>query len=101
LRIPGREGRRRKAYLRQGVLEVSCDALAVSLLVVQDEHLLRAELFREQGVSRALEVVRRDDTDVVPRSGRVVLVRLARCGSGTRVRQTDVRVRRADHADRA
>src|SRR5207248_8368301 len=50
LRIPGREAGRREADARQDVLEVACDALAVRLLVVEDVHLFRAELLREQGV---------------------------------------------------
>ena len=59
------------------VLVVRRDAEAVGLLVVEDEDLLAAELLREQRVGRALEVVGRDDADVVPLAGRVVLVGLA------------------------
>ena len=49
-------------------------------------------------VRRALDVVGRDDAGVVAGAGRVVLLRLARIPL---LRQADVRVRRADHRERA
>src|SRR5205807_852719 len=50
---------------------------------------------------RALDVVARDDADVVPDPGRVVLPWLARTGSESVRGQADRRVRRADHPERA
>src|SRR5262249_27588915 len=100
LRVPRREAGDWDPELRQRVLVVRGDAQAIGLLVVEDVDLLQAELLRVQRIRRALEVVRSDDTDVVALAARVVLVRLTGRGPRAGMRQTDVRVGRADHPDR-
>src|SRR5438552_3246431 len=99
LRVPALEAHDLEAELRSSLAVRRGDAEAVRLLVVENEDLLLVENGRrELRVGRSLEVVGGDDARVVPLPRRVVLVRLARIPL---LRQSGIRVRRADHPDGA
>ena len=70
-------GHHREPDLLGGGLEDVGDALAVQLLVVEDEHLLHAEPLGPLGADRALDVVGRDRPEVVHEARRTVDLRLA------------------------
>src|SRR5262245_17250347 len=101
LRIPALEARHRQAELIRRTAERRRDAEAVRLLVVEDEDLLEPDLLGVHRIRRPLDLVVRDNAGVVPRAGRVVLVRLTGLRAGAGRREPGTRVRRAHHAQRA
>ena len=102
LRIPGLEARDLDPERLGRVAGRRRDAEAVGLLVVQDVDALDALRLHELGESGALVRVVRDDTGVVARARRVVLVGLRRVAPAGEVhRQTRIRVGRRDHRDAA
>src|SRR5215213_5876755 len=85
------------ALILRGLLELVGEALAVSLLVVEDVDRLESLIQHQRDAGLALLVVGHDHAGVVELARRVVLLGLGRVGAG--LRQADVGVRRADHAE--
>ncbi len=81
------------------VIEDVGDALAVQLGVIEDVHVLGAQLGGPLGTGQALEVVRGDDAVIVPRAAvRIVDIRFVRLTLAG-LRQAGVGVGRTHHRD--
>ncbi len=99
LAVPGIRARDLEAERLGSGLRVLRDALAVDLGVVEDVHAGDALVLHVLRLGGTLDRVDRHDATVVARTGRVVLVRLARLRTGAALGQAERRVGRADVQD--